>query len=122
MRDRIEQPVAHAVVSWRSADQGGRCSGPPTARVYAATAVFPLGGESETQPGWPMTADPMLSVLLEEVPQPAGAARVYKIDFLVRDLAWPFLHPGAEMLITERPTVVASAVIRDVQAEDGTVE
>jgi hypothetical protein len=119
MREHIERPVAHAVVSWFSADAGGRRSGPPTAPVYAATAVFPLCREAETQPGWPMTADTMLSVLLEEVPGPAGGARVYKVDFLVRDLAWPFLHPGAEMLVTEGSRVVASAVIRDVQIEDG---
>lgn len=118
MRDRIERPVAHAVVSWLSAEQGGRRSGPPTAPVYMATAVFPLGGKRETQPGWPTTADPLLSVLLEEIPGSSRDARVYKVDFLVRDLAIPFLHPGAEMLITEGPVkVVASAVIRDVLAD-----
>jgi hypothetical protein len=120
MREHIEQPIAYALVSWRSAEEGGRRSGPPTAPVYAATAVFPLGGEAATQPDWPATADPMLSVLLEEVPGPSGGARVYKVDFLVRELARPFLHPGAEMLITEGPVkIVASAVIRDVRAEDG---
>ena len=118
MRDRIERPVAYAVVSWRSADQGGRRTGPPTASVYAATAVFPLGGERETQPDWLATGD-MFSVLLEEVPGSAEGVREYKVDFLVRDLARPFLHPGAEMLITEGPKVVASAVIRDVQPDAG---
>lgn len=37
----------------------------------------------------------------------------------MRDLARPFLHAGAEMLITEGPKIIASAVIRDVQVEDG---
>lgn len=118
MRDRIDRPVAHAVVSWLSAEQGGRRSGPPTAPVYMATAVFPLGGERETQPGWPATAD-KLSVLLQAVPGAAEGAGLYKVDFLVRDLARPFLHPGAEMVVTEGPKVVASAVIRDVLAEEG---
>ncbi|MBS2966712.1 hypothetical protein KGA66_26990 [Actinocrinis puniceicyclus] len=117
MRDRIEQPVAYAVVSWLSAEQGGRRSGPPTAPVYMATAVFPLGGERETQPGWPATAD-KLSVLLQETPGTSDGGRIYKVDFLVRDLARPFLHPGAKMLVTEGPKVVASAVIREVRPEN----
>lgn len=118
MRDRIERPVAHAVISWRPADQGGRRSGPPTAPVYAATAVFPLGGEMETQTDWLATGD-MFSVLLEEVQGSPESAREYKVEFLARDLVRRFLHPGAEMLITEGPKIVASAIIRDVLPEDG---
>ena len=115
-RDRIERPMAQAMISWLSAAEGGRRSGPPTAPVYMATAVFPLGGDDETQPGWPATAD-KLSILLQAVPGAAEDAGLYKVDFLMRDLARPFLHPGAEMLVTEGPKVVATAVIRDVLAE-----
>ncbi len=44
---------------------------------------------------------------------PSGA-RLCKIDFLARDLARPFVHPGAVLLIMEGPKVVATAVISDV--------
>lgn len=113
MREHIEQPLARAAVTWRPVADGGRQSGPPTAPVYAATAIFPLGGEDETQPGWPATAD-KISVLLEKTQMSHGGTAIYKVDFLFRELAIPFLKPGAEMLITEGPKVVASAVIRDV--------
>jgi hypothetical protein len=83
-----------------------------------ATAVFPLGGERETQPDWPATAD-KFSVLLQETSRSSDGGQIYKVDFLMRDLARPFLHAGAEMLITEGPKIIASAVIRDVQVEDG---
>jgi YD repeat-containing protein len=58
-------PAAEAVVSWCSAEDGGRRSGPSTAPVYAATAIFVQGGEQEVQPGWPASAD-QLTILLEE--------------------------------------------------------
>jgi hypothetical protein len=64
MMTRIADPLAEAVVIWRTAEQGGRRFGPPTAPVYAATAVFVRGGDREVQPGWPASVD-QLSILLE---------------------------------------------------------
>lgn len=119
MRGQIERPMAHAVVSWRSEDERGHRSGLPTAPVYMATAVFPLGGEREEQPGWPAAAD-KFSVLLQAVSLDAAvAAGLYKVDFLLRDQVWPFLHQGAEMLVAEGPKVVATAVILEVHTEEG---
>jgi hypothetical protein len=127
----IEQPLAIATVSWVPAGEGGRRSGPPTARVYAATAVFVQGGEAEVQPGWPASAD-QLSVLLQRAggdspggdspggdspggDSPGGDSpggdSPYKVGFLVPDLARPFIYPGAEFLVLEGPKVVGRAVV-----------
>ena len=117
----ISEPVAHAVVTWVPSEMGGRSSGPPGGPVYAATSVFVHGGDSEVQPGWPAGAD-HLSVLLQETGTLPGGARLCKIDFLARDLAQPFVHPGAVLLIMEGPRVVATAVISDVLDPEGGIE
>lgn len=117
MMEKIAAPVAEAVVSWRSAEEGGRRSGPPTAAVYAATAVFVQGDDRELQPGWPASAD-QLSILLEEVNRCEDGSRLYNVDFLVRDLAFPHLFSGAEILIMEGPSVVASARVSAVHVQD----
>jgi hypothetical protein len=118
MIEQISAPVAHAVVTWVPAADSGRRSGPPDARVYAATCVFVMGGDREVLPDWPAGAE-HLSILLEEVETLAGGARLCKVDFLARDLARPYIHPGQPLLIMEGPRVVANAVIRDVAEEDG---
>jgi hypothetical protein len=118
MIQTITDPVAFAEVSWLTAEEGGRKSGPPTAPVYAATCVFPLGHDAEVQPGWPAAGD-ALSILLEAVNTAADGSGTYKVDFLARDLARPYLHRGTEVLVMEGPTVVARAVIGEVpHAED----
>jgi hypothetical protein len=109
----IEEPMAYAQVSWLSAEEGGRKSGPPTAPVYAATCVFPLGGDADVHPGWPAAGD-ALSILLEAINTAVDGSGTYKIDFLARDLARPFLHAGADVLVMEGPTVVARAIIREI--------
>jgi hypothetical protein len=48
-----------------------------------------------------------------------GGARLCKVDFLARDLARPFLDPGAILLIMEGPKVVATAVINEVVDANG---
>jgi hypothetical protein len=110
---QIVEPVAVAVVRWLSLQQGGRRSGPPTAPVYAATCVFPIGGDREINPDWPRGAE-HFSILLEEVERLPDDARVCKVDFLAPDLATPFVHPGADVLIMEGQKIVASAQIREV--------
>ncbi|BCY09689.1 hypothetical protein L3i22_047770 [Actinoplanes sp. L3-i22] len=99
---------------WLTAAEGGRRSGPPTAPVYAATCVFPLGGEEQVVPGWPGSAD-QLSILVEQF---AGDAheRLARVDFLVPGLAEPHLRPGRQILILEGPRVVGHAIIRQVRA------
>lgn len=118
MRERIDEPMAEAVVTWRGAAEGGRRSGPPTAPVYAATAVFPQGEDEELRPGRPgrpATAE-QVSVLLEKTDREReDGSPVYLVDFPVRELAAPHLRAGAQMLVMEGPKVVASARVTEVR-------
>jgi hypothetical protein len=113
MIEDIVEPAAFAVVRWLSPAQGGRRSGPPAAPVYAATCIFPLGDVHEVHPDWPRGVE-QLSILLAEVERLPNDDRVCKVRFLVPDLAQPFLHPGAEILVMEGPKIVGNAVIREV--------
>ena len=114
MISEIDEPVAKAEVVWRTAEEGGRKVGPPTAPVYAATAVFVHGDDHEVQPEWPASA-PQLSILLErDAPDEATGLSLYKVDFLVRELALPYLSTGAVLYIMEGPRVVGSARVREV--------
>jgi hypothetical protein len=110
----LKEPMATAVVRWVPADQGGRRSGPPTADVYAATAVFVLGGEEETVPGWPANAD-QLSILIRPTSRSDDGVDVADIGFLVPDLARSNLRVGAELLVMEGPKKVATAEVIDVR-------
>lgn len=112
MMDRIEAPVGYGSVVWRTREEGGRSSGPPTALVYAATAVFVMGEDEDVQPGWPASAD-ALSIVLERVDQ-GGLIGRYKVDFLVRELALPYLSVGSDILIMEGPRVVGSLRIDEL--------
>jgi len=105
----ILDPVAEAVVHWRAVEEGGRSSGPSTAPVYVASTVFVLGGERELQPGWPWTADLILSVWVERIATRDDGSWLCKIDFPVRDLAVHYVVPGGEFLRMEGPRVVAEA-------------
>jgi hypothetical protein len=108
--EQIERPMAEAVVSWRTPDDGGRQSGPPTAPVYMATSVFVLGDDHEVMPGWPVTAE-HLSILLQKIQElDAGRWRCV-VGFLVPDLARPNLRLGAELLVLEGPRTVATAEV-----------
>ena len=112
----LKKPMATAVVRWVPADRGGRKSGPPTVDVYAATAVVVQGGDSETTPGWPASAD-QVSILIRPTSRGADSADISEIGFLVPDLVRPFLHTGAELLVMEGPKVVAHAEIVQVHPE-----
>ncbi len=120
MIEDIADPVALAVVTWVTLEMGGRASGPPAGPVYAATSVVVHGADAEVLPGWPATAD-QLSILLQEVESLPGGARICKVDFPARDLAVPFVQPGATLLIMEGPKVVATAVITHVIGNNGLV-
>jgi hypothetical protein len=109
----IEEPLALATVTWVSAEDGGRRSGPPAASVYSATAVFRLGNDEEVQPGWPATVS-QISVLLQRVSQPPTTEEVVRVGFLFPELARPFLHDGAEFVVLEGPKVVAHAVVTEL--------
>jgi len=113
MINNIEHPMAIAAVSWLSAQEGGRQSGPPTAAVYAATCVFPLGGDDEVLPGWPAAGD-AFSILLQSVDPGVHGSGDYKVDFLARDLVRPFVRPDADVLIMEGPRIVGRARIAEV--------
>jgi hypothetical protein len=111
----IEDPVALAQVDWIPESDGGRPGGPPPATVvYATTCVFELGGEEEDQPGWPWTADLVLSILIQETSRPRPDQSLAMIDFLVPDLAEPYVRVGNRILVTEGPRIVAHATITEV--------
>ncbi|MBC9723670.1 hypothetical protein [Streptomyces sp. TRM68367] len=118
MMEKVEKPVAEAVVRWRTPDEGGRHSGPPTAPVYMATAVFVQGDDSEVQPGWPASAD-QLSILLQKTGQLDERRWRYLVGFLAPELARPHLKPGAELLVLEGPRVVGSAQLSAVIEQGG---
>ena len=109
----LRNPLATAVVRWMPADQGCHRSGPPTVDVGAATAVFVLGGEAETVPGWPAGAD-QVSILIKPTIRGEDAVDLAEIGFLVPDRVRPNLHAGAELLVMEGPKVVANAEIAQV--------
>jgi hypothetical protein len=113
MMEKIQNPMAEALVRWRTAEDGGRKAGPPTAPVYMATAVFVRGGEVEVQPGWPASAD-QLSILLQETGRLDDGRRRCLVGFLVPELARPHLRPGVELLVLEGPRTVASALLGTV--------
>lgn len=118
MMEKIEKPVAEAMVRWRTADEGGRRSGPPTAPVYMATAVFVQGGDREVEPGWPASAD-QLSILLQKTEELDERRWRCVVGFLAPELARPNLRPGVELLVLEGPRVVASAQVDAVIEQDG---
>ena len=109
----IQKPMATVSLRWIQSDVGGRRSGPPTAPVYMATAVFKVGDEREVMPGWPATAD-QLSILVQRLGTVESGEESAYIDFLVPDLARPHLYVGAEILVMEGPRVVAEATVSDI--------
>jgi hypothetical protein len=118
MIENLDTPAALALVRWLTPEQGGRASGPPTVPVYAANCSFPLGGEAETVPGWPATAE-KFSLLLQKIEVAEGGAWLCKIDFLARDLVVDHLVPRSPMLVMEGPKVVGHATIEDVFLSSG---
>ena len=113
MIDNLETPAASALVTWLTASEGGRASGAPTAPVYAANCTFPLGGERDTVPGWPATAE-KFSVLIQRVGDGPNGAWLCNVDFFAMDLVTAYLTPGARMLVMEGPKVVGNATIYEV--------
>jgi hypothetical protein len=107
--DTIRDPVGEAIVYWRTAEEGGRKTGLPTVPVYTPITVFVLGGEEEVQPGWPWTADPVLSICVERIAIRDDGSWLCRIGFLVPDLAVPYLVPGGKFLLMEGSGVVATA-------------
>jgi hypothetical protein len=113
MIDNLEHPAASALVTWLSAAEGGRASGPPSAPVYAANCEFALGGKRETVPGWPATAE-LFSVLIQRVDDAPEGAWLCNVDFFAKDLVAAYLAPGAHMIVMEGPKVVGDATICEV--------
>lgn len=97
----IEHPMARIALRWRTAAEGGRRSGPPTAAVYATTCCFPSACEG----------DPVMSILIEATPPDPDGRATARVGFLAPHLAAPHLRPGARILVLEGPRVVAEAVV-----------
>ncbi|NED11344.1 hypothetical protein [Streptomyces sp. SID9124] len=115
---KIADPAGEGVVVWLTRREGGRQSGPPTAPVYMATAVFVQGSEEEVRPGWSASAD-QLSILLQETERLDEGHRRCLVGFLVPELAAPHMRPGAELVVLEGPRTVARLRIGTVRGPGG---
>lgn len=100
MWSEIPDPVAWADVVWRTREEGGRLTGPPTGPVYATTCRLHRDGATSEA----------LSILLQAV---AGSQSV-AVDFLARHIAAPFLAIGTTITILEGPKTVGTATVRRV--------
>ncbi|GAA2971061.1 hypothetical protein [Actinokineospora diospyrosa] len=109
--EKIENPVAEAEVRWRSAAEGGRRSGNPTAPVYMATAGFVTDEDSEVDHGR------VLSVLLQKTGELDEQRWTYLVGFLVPELALPHLRSGGVLQVLEGPRIVGTARITAVLGE-----
>ncbi|GAA2787814.1 hypothetical protein [Crossiella cryophila] len=108
---RIERPLAQALVRWLTAAEGGRQSGPPTATVYRSTASFQSERDPLDQPRPPTEAH---TVLLQETECLPDGRRRCLVGFLAPDLMRPHLRAGARLLVLEGPRTVATADIEVV--------
>jgi hypothetical protein len=107
--DEIEQPVAEALVRWRTADQGGRPTGPPTTAVFVATAVFGIDSECESvNPGW-LPPGNQVSILLQKTAQMNDGRWYCVVDFPAPDRALAHLRKDAKFLLVQGCRIVASA-------------
>jgi len=97
----VDEPMAIAHVTWLTADEGGRSSGPPLPTGYATICRFE-------------GADFELSLVLKEDRPLSGMSGNYQVDFLSRELAKPFVAVGSRMEILEGPRVVAHAMITQI--------
>jgi hypothetical protein len=113
MIENIDDPSGLASVRWLSPAEGGRRSGPPTAPVYSATAVFKLGDDEEVLPGWPATGD-HISILVQRSKALPDGTELATIGFLAPDLARPFVHTGSEFVIMEGPRAVGHGTFREI--------
>jgi hypothetical protein len=111
--DEIENPKAEVTVSWLTAEEGGRRSGPPTAPVYMATCVFVQDGDDDLPPDRPASAD-QISILLQQTENLGPTGGRYLAGFLVPELANDHLRPGAMLLIMEGPRTVGRAQVDTV--------
>jgi hypothetical protein len=109
MRDEIASPLAQAIVCWRTSEEGGRRSGPPTVPVYWTTSVF-----VETAGLPPIVEEtPTLSIGLERIQTRSDGSWLCKVGFLAPELAAPNLVPGREIQVLEGPRMVASALVTE---------
>jgi len=108
----LDEPVAIAKVTWRSAEDGGRRSGPPPGPFFAATAVFVHGGDAEVVPDWPAEGE-HFSVMLDYVGDLVNQEVEAKVDFIARDLVADHVRKGARFLVMEGRRAVAEAVITE---------
>ncbi|MFT3663322.1 MAG: hypothetical protein QM809_18740 [Gordonia sp. (in: high G+C Gram-positive bacteria)] len=102
----LESPFALASIRWRSAAEGGRRSGPPTATVYAANCLFADDPE--------VAGDAYFSVLVQKRSSDAEGVWSAAVDFLARDIARPHVRVGVSFFVMEGPRAVADAEITDL--------
>lgn len=111
---QLDDPVALVGMRWLSPEEGGRRSGIPAVGVFAPTAVFELGGDSETEPGWPAKSTRVQSILIRRTGEEADGLDLAEIGFLAQQLAAPYLHVGARLIVLDGARTIATAVVQVV--------
>ena len=91
------EQTTSARIRWLTPEEGGRRSGPPTAKRYYATAVVQTFAEY---------TDEMVSIVVNF----REGSNTVDLEFLVPEAA-PCLHPGDRLEIHEGRRVVGEALV-----------
>lgn len=110
----VEDPVAEAVVVWRSVEQGGRQGGPPELSFFTPLAAFVFDGAEWMRPGLPANEVPTVNALVQRVQRYDDGSWLCRIDFLDREVAAPYLRPGRTFRLVEGTRHVADGEFTEV--------
>ena len=119
MVKNLDDPMAIVEISWLSAEEGGRCNGPPQVSggpdygVYIPACRLPF---EEDEAALDAGEGDYVSILLQKV-SGEGLSWVAKADFLEPDRVRPHLRIGRFMAVVEGARLVARARIREVFPE-----
>ena len=104
---RLDVVMAYIDVEWESDDVASRMA-LPHGDVRAVNCAFFAGDDA--------SAEHYMSILLERTTdnEPGRKAVRYGVDFIARELAYPYLEPGVELLIMTGPTVLGRAKVIEV--------
>ena len=121
MVKNLDDPMAIVEISWLSAEEGGRCNGPPQVSggpdcgVYIPARRLPF---EEDEAAVDAGEGDYVSILLQKV-SGESLSWVAKADFLEPDRVRPHLRIGRFMAVVEGTRLVARARILEVFPEGG---
>ena len=108
MIEHISKPAALALLTWRTAEMGGRSSGPPSKGVYAANCRFVIDPKQATRT---LRSDNYFSILIEKRHEIDSQTWRCDIGFLVEGEIDHLLTAGTRIDIMEGPKIVGNATI-----------